>query len=193
MRDDDDGGARGRVQVVEQRENLLPGARVEIARGLVGEEDRRVDREGARDRDPLPLAARELDGIACVERAVPEAHERHRIRRRRLGVRRREEPRDELHVAAHRPVRHEPAFLHHVSDAAPERDRLGRRDVDVVHADRARVRRDEPIEAAQKRRLPGPTLAHERNTLAAGNVDRHPVQCADRARTCGVALDDVAR
>src|SRR6185295_17015421 len=62
VRDDDDRRAEAGVQVADQRENLLAGARVEVAGRFVGEQDRRIDRQRARDRDALPLAAGELVG-----------------------------------------------------------------------------------------------------------------------------------
>ena len=62
VRHDDDGRAEARVQVADQREDLLAGARVEIAGRFVGEQNRRIDRQRAGDRDALALAARELVG-----------------------------------------------------------------------------------------------------------------------------------
>src|SRR5881394_744371 len=62
------------VQLVEQREDLDGRLRVKVARRLVGEQDRGPRDERARDRDPLPLAAREL--VRQVIAAVREAHAR---------------------------------------------------------------------------------------------------------------------
>jgi hypothetical protein len=44
-------------QVPEQVDDLAAGGGIEIAGRLVGEHDARLDRERARDRDPLPLAS----------------------------------------------------------------------------------------------------------------------------------------
>ena len=63
MGDDDDGRA-GLVDPVEQLHDPDRGDRVEVARGLVGEQQRRVVDEGAGDRDALLLAAGELVGVA---------------------------------------------------------------------------------------------------------------------------------
>ena len=52
----------GCVEIANQLEDLDAGAGVEVAGRFVGEEDRRVDRQRARDRDALPLAAGELLG-----------------------------------------------------------------------------------------------------------------------------------
>src|SRR5581483_12010294 len=55
---------------VEDVEDLAPDLRVEVPGRLVGEEEGRLHDEGARDRDALALAAREL--IGTVRGAVGE-------------------------------------------------------------------------------------------------------------------------
>ncbi len=62
----DDGAAVAR-ELSEERDDLPPAARVEVASRLVGEEDRRVVGERPRDRHSLLLPARE------ARRAVPLA------------------------------------------------------------------------------------------------------------------------
>ena len=52
----------GRVQLVEQREDLVAGAAVEVAGRLVGEQDRRAVDQRPGDGDALLLAAGELVG-----------------------------------------------------------------------------------------------------------------------------------
>ena len=69
-----------RVQLVEEPDDLLAGGRVEVAGGLVGEQDRRLADQRAGDRDALPLAAGEL--VGPVVHAVREAD---RVERR-LGA-----------------------------------------------------------------------------------------------------------
>src|SRR5262245_4752733 len=71
VRNDDD-GLSVVVQLVEQREDLDAGLRVEVARRLVSEKDRRVRDERARDRNALPLAAGQL--IRQVIGTVLETH-----------------------------------------------------------------------------------------------------------------------
>src|SRR5512143_2251085 len=73
VRDDDDRLAVG-VQLVEQRANLDSGLRIAIARGFVGQQNRRIRHERTRDRDALALAAREL--VRQVVAAIREAHAR---------------------------------------------------------------------------------------------------------------------
>ena len=57
--DDDDGLALA-VEVGEEVEDLVAGLGVEVAGGLVGQEERRALDQGAGDRHPLALAARHL-------------------------------------------------------------------------------------------------------------------------------------
>ena len=61
------------LSVSSSVEDLLGALRVEVAGRLVGDEERRVGDDGARDRDALLLSARELARI--VLRAVGEAHD----------------------------------------------------------------------------------------------------------------------
>src|ERR1700730_1311226 len=56
---DDDGGALS-VQLLQQGDELGTAGGIEVAGGLVGEHDRRLTDECARDRDALTLAAGEL-------------------------------------------------------------------------------------------------------------------------------------
>ena len=71
--DDEDGGAEALVEVADEREDLGAGVRVEVAGGLVGEQDGRGEGEGAGDGDALALAAGEFVGE--VIEAVAELHE----------------------------------------------------------------------------------------------------------------------
>ena len=57
MRNDDQGRAIG-VDAVEQERHLFAGRLVELACGLVREQQARAVGEGARDGDPLHLATR---------------------------------------------------------------------------------------------------------------------------------------
>src|SRR5262249_53899505 len=50
---DDDDGVAVLVQLLEQPHDLLARGRVEVARGLVGQEDRGVHDQGPGDRHPL--------------------------------------------------------------------------------------------------------------------------------------------
>jgi hypothetical protein len=79
--DEQHGDAVLAVEALEDLHDLDAGAAVEVAGGLVGQDELRVVDQRARDRHPLLLAAGEL--VRRVVRALPEAHgleERHRLR-----------------------------------------------------------------------------------------------------------------
>src|SRR5262245_18595595 len=79
MRHDDDSGSKALVEMANQREAFLTGVRVEIAGRLVSKEDRRIDRQRPRDRDALPLAAREF--LGKMLQTMRELNEREKFRR----------------------------------------------------------------------------------------------------------------
>ena len=62
MRDHDDGFPMLAVERLEERENLVAGFAVEIARGFIAEQDCRIGDDGAGDAHALLFAARELRG-----------------------------------------------------------------------------------------------------------------------------------
>ena len=74
VRHDHDGRAEPGVQIADQREDLLAGVRVEIAGRFVGEQNRRIDRQRARDRDALALAAGQF--LGQMLQAMTELHQR---------------------------------------------------------------------------------------------------------------------
>src|SRR6185295_12433011 len=57
VRDDDDRASEARVDVTNQRQDLLTGAGIEVAGGFVGEKDRWIDGERPGDGDTLAFAA----------------------------------------------------------------------------------------------------------------------------------------
>ena len=69
--DEDEGGAGALVVLKQEVENHAAVGGVEVAGGLVGHDDGRLDDEGAGDGDALLLAAGELDGV--VVHALGEA------------------------------------------------------------------------------------------------------------------------
>ena len=80
VRDHDDRLAVIAVERLQQIENLVARLAIEIARGLVAEQQRRVGDDRARDADALLLPARELPRV--VLRAIGEADDLQRNRRR---------------------------------------------------------------------------------------------------------------
>ena len=75
VRHEDDGDPL-LVQLLEERHHLDRRAAVEIARRLVGEQQRRLRDERARDRHALLLAARQLARLVIQPLAEPHALER---------------------------------------------------------------------------------------------------------------------
>ena len=78
-----DGGA-GLVQLLEQIHHRLAVLRIQVARGLVGQQNRRLAAHRARHGDALLLAARELAGQ--VLGAVRHAHALERRRHALLAL-----------------------------------------------------------------------------------------------------------
>src|SRR5687768_11410165 len=75
----DDDGLTVVMQFLEDAHDVLARGRVEVARGLVGEDDRGLVDERARDRDALPLSARQLG--RGVRHAIAQTHLLQRLRR----------------------------------------------------------------------------------------------------------------
>ena len=73
--DDDDGGSLT-IELGKELEHLSRGGRIERARRLVGEQKQRRIDHGARDRDALLLASRELPGPMVHAVGEPYAFER---------------------------------------------------------------------------------------------------------------------
>ena len=72
------------MDVADQREDLLTGAGVEIPCRLVGEENRRIDRQRAGDRDALPFPAGQL--IGTMVHALVELHKCEELARARIDL-----------------------------------------------------------------------------------------------------------
>ena len=145
VRHHDDRLAELDVQPVHQAEDVLGRLAVEVARRLVGDDQRRVGDDRARDRDALLLAARKLGGIVLhpVGEAPPA---RAPLRRARAGAPapgRRVSSQRQLDVLERGQHRHQVVELENEADAlgAPVgKLRFGElRDVDPVDEQLARV------------------------------------------------------
>ncbi len=73
--DDEGGAARLAHELGDQREHVARGRRVELARRLVGDQERGPARERRAQRDPLLLAAGELARMRVAAVAEPDALE----------------------------------------------------------------------------------------------------------------------
>ncbi len=79
---DQHGDALG-IQLLEEQHDLFARAGVQVAGGLVRQQNGRAHHQGPRDRHPLLLAAGQLGGP--VVHAILQPHPRQRLRRRRAG------------------------------------------------------------------------------------------------------------
>ena len=171
------------LQVGHEVEDLGLHRHVEGRDGLVGDHQRRVERQRARDADALTLAARELVGIA-VERRRVEPDGRRRVRHplgdlasaspillMRMGsatMSPTRAPRVERRVR----------ILEHQLHLAPVRPQLAPRQTREFHAvelDASRGDGHQLHEAARQRRLAAPRLADDAQRLAAADLERHAV------------------
>jgi hypothetical protein len=98
VRDHHDGLAQLAVQLVQQVQHLFAGGAVEVAGGLVGDDQRRVGHQGAGDGHALLLAAGQLVGV--VVGAVGQAHHGQRRQPRGAALARRQagQQQRQLHV-----------------------------------------------------------------------------------------------
>ena len=164
------------MQVADQREDLVAGARVEVAGRLVGEQDRRIDRQRARDRDALALAARQL--VGQVLQAVAELDERQQLARALvdLSARPAAQVQRQADVLEARQRRQQVEELEDEADlVAPHARQLvvgqaGERF--AVDADLAGRRAIEAADRVEQRRLAGAGRADDRHHLAAGDASR---------------------
>ena len=191
VRDDDDRVALA-VEVGEELEDLVAGLRVERARGLVGEQQRRPVGERAGDRDALPLAAGErgrqdlrllgdADLLEQLERALAPLLARH------AGVEHRQ-----LDVAHDGGLRQQVVLLEDEADllVADLRELGPREPVDALAVERVGAGR-RLVEAAQdrhERRLARARRPDQRDELAAR--DRH-VDAAQRVDGGAVGAEDL--
>ena len=77
VRDDDDGAAAFGGQPLQELHYAMTALGIERGRRLVGQHDRRVARDGARDGDALLLPATEIGRIGIA--LVREAHLREQV------------------------------------------------------------------------------------------------------------------
>jgi hypothetical protein len=166
--------ARDAAIAVEPRDEAhqLRGARrVEVARRLVGHEDRRLADERARDRRALLLAARKL--ARPVMQAVLQSDDRQALDRALLALRRGNalvEQRD-LDVLCDRELADEVERLEHEADLLPahagERVVAEAFDGLAIEFVAARGGAVEAAEDVHQRRLARARCAHDRDVLAA--------------------------
>src|SRR5213083_534763 len=160
---------------------------VEGAEGLIHQEDLRVDRERAADRDALLHAPGELARVLAREPLEAErAEELRRDRAPALGGHA-PELEAELHVLERRPPRKEARVLEHGRDAA----RVGPRDRLAVDQNAPAVRVNEAPEHSEERGFAAAGGADQRAELALAYRERDVVERLDRPRAGRITLGDV--
>src|SRR5437867_4758218 len=184
------------VQPREQRQYFLGGLAIEVAGRLVRHEDRGVGRDGARDSDPLLLAARELPGK--VAHAILQADQRERRLDvlLPLGLGERRQQQRQLDVLVGREHRDQVVELKHEPDVrgAPA-GRLGFAQFGDVRAGdryRPRVGMIDPRDQVQQRGLAGPRGAHQAEELPFGHVERAGAQHGNRHAVASIGLGNTA-
>ena len=160
------------IETLEEREHLEAGARVEVARGLVGEEERRIGDEGAGDGHALLLSAREL--VRRVVTAVAELHRPERGDGAVAPLLGGDSAVDErqLHVLLRGGTRQEVEPLEDEADEAVAHQRAP-----VVGA-AADVETGEPVEAVGRAVEAAEDVHHRRLARAAGADDGHELAAA---------------
>ena len=185
VRDEQDGDAALLVQALEDAHDLDAGARVEVAGGFVGQDDRRLVDQRAGDGDALLLAAGELVRHVVIALAEPDRVERRQRALVPLGgleaVLRAVEQR-QLDVVERGRARQQVEALEHEADllVAHARQLVLRRLGHVLAVEHVLTGR-RPIEAAgdvHERRLAGAGRPGDGDELALLDVERHAAQRA---------------
>ena len=185
---DDRRGTLLGYELGQEREHLAGGVRVEVARGLVGDEELRAIGQRGAERDALLLSARELGrpGVGAVEQ--PDALEQLPSSNTALALRYARKPErhgDELlrrQLASQRT----PVVLVGVPEnVLPVAAELTPRRVHEIvprHHERACRRTGEPGENAHERRLPGATRPEYDARLVLVERQREALERRDAAR-----------
>ena len=187
---DEHDGLSALLEAAEGLHHELSRRGVEVARGLVGEDDCRVVDEGARDGDALHLASGELIG-AVEEVLLGKSHRAQGLPGQKLALARRDVGVDERehHVSEHRGARHEVERLEH--EAQARRAHVGQvvvrelGDLHALEAIRAGGRAVEAAERVHERRLAGARRPHDGKKLSARDLQRDAAQHGGEAG-CGL-------
>ena len=144
MGDVHEGDAGTALQLLELRAHALAQLGVEVRQRLVEQQDRRLDHERTRERDPLLLTAAELVGIAAFQARQVDQRQRGLdllLRRGRGNPAQLEAEHDILEYGLVRPYR---IILEHHAHAARfgRHHRAGRRQHAPINFDRSLVRHD---------------------------------------------------
>jgi hypothetical protein len=191
--DQDRGDAELPLQPLDLDLHVEPQVLVERPEGLVEQQDARLHRERAGERDALLLAARELAGHAVGERL--ELHGGEHARDPLADQVARGVPGAQAvgDVLVHRHVREQRVVLEHHADVAAARGQVI--DGAAVHPDAARGGHDEAADDPQQRGLATAARAQQGDQLARLDGQADAVHRGGRAEAVGdrLELDAVAR
>ncbi len=180
VRDIDRGEAEPVLQLFQLEPDLVPQQGIEVGQRLVEQHQPGLVHQGAGQRHTLLLAAGQLRRRPVDPPGEPHLPEHPRHPFADLGLRHPAHPQRQADVAGHRHVRPDGIGLEHDAEFA----RFGRQ-VDpgggVEHhlaadPDHAGIRRFQPGQAAQHRRLAAPAGAEQRGRTAFADGERNPVQ-----------------
>src|SRR4051812_24838191 len=157
------------VELPEELDDALSGPRVEVARGLVGEQQRRTRDQRPRDRDALALASRKRRGPRRSLVREPDALERLARAASRVGHTVAEEVRQQ-DVLQRAERREQVEALEDEPDLrVPQRRELRVADAAQIAAEHVRLAGELPVEPAeqvQQRALPAAALPFDGDELA---------------------------
>ncbi len=174
MRDQD----RGRAAFARQRQEGLAQFRrrhlVEMAEGLVGQQDIGLHREGARDRHALAHAAGQFVRIGIGELAEAQPVEPGQRALALLVLRQADQFERQLGVVERRAPRQQAVLLEHGGDPAAEMIEVGVRAL-VADADGAFGRRFEPDHQVEEGGFAAAGLADDRHDFARRDGQIEPV------------------
>ena len=185
-------------QLAEQAVDGARRARVELARRLVGQQQRRRVGERRAGRDALLLAARErrgrVVGAVCESHAV-EQRQSARPALARRDASERERQRDVVGAGERGGEGARVVLIEEAEALRAERRRPPRAEPHDVDAERARDAGRRPVEArgdAQQRALARSARAEHDAALALLDRERHPLQRDGARRAVRVDAEDVA-
>ncbi len=199
VRDEDDGDAALAIELLEDVHDLDARARIEVSGRLVGEDDRRLVDERARDRDALLLTARQL--VRKVVKALAEADDLERLHGAavtlgRLHLRPAVVEQGQLDVVERRGPRQQVEALEHEPDllVADDGQLVLRHARDVLAVEEVVAARGavEAPEDVHQRRLAGPRRSRDGDELAGLDVHVRAAQRADDHFADRVGLDQIA-
>src|ERR1700730_3266900 len=174
-----DHGHAGLAQRAHDFKHRADQLRIESAGGLVEQHHPWLERDRARDGDPLLLAARELARRVGGAIGQPHPLQRGAAQRVGLGARlARHLAQGERHIAERRHVRIEIEGLEHHADTLAGMVDVGSRieHVDAVDQDAAGTGLLQPVEAAQQSRLARARRPDDKYQLALGNHEIDTLQ-----------------